>query len=499
MPPLLLLCVEALGVGFLVLSAYYILHVLFATLRMRWKCDVPMVSGGLPLFGQALTLATHTPWDVMQTWYENKGSPVRFTVFNKQMVVIADPADLKSVWQTNLKAYSKDRDFAYGPFLPLLGSGLVTSEGELWKKQRLMVSCVFRVEILDEIVGMAKRAVDRLCTTLDQYKGTGNPIDIEVHFRNLTLQVIGEALLSMSHEEADRVFPELYLPIMEEANRRVLQPWRKFLPTPTNWAFERRVKELNKYIIGLLRARRDKRAQEVASSGKVAPDRRVDILDRILDQLGDDWGPEQETQLCYEFKTFVLAGHETSAAMLCWSLYELTQNPEILKKVRAEATAIGLQKGPVDDLALDDHVRNKGALEYTVSVLKEALRKYSVVPAVTRTAMEDTELGGYRIPKDTTIVLLMQLTHRLDKHWPEPDTFRPERFSAPLPDAYQFVPFIGGPRNCLGQHLALLEARVVLAQLAAEYKFTPVHKDAGAKHPWLVPICPANGMLMYVE
>eukprot|EP00667_Euglena_gracilis_P004450 EG_transcript_4466 len=483
-------------------TAYYTVKGLISVWQMRWKARrIPLVPGGLPLFGQALRLATQTPWDLMAKWYRDAQGPVRFNVFNKQMVIVAEPAHLRSVWHSNLKAYSKDKEFTYGPFLPLLGTGLVTSEGEHWRQQRIVVSSVFRIEILDELVGMAKRAADRLCDKLELHRITGEPIDLEKEFRELTLQVIAEALLSLSPEESDRVFPELYLPIMEEANRRVLRPWRSYIPGPEFFAFKRRVKALDAYIVGLLRRRREMRAQEVRETGQAATGRRMDTLDRMFDAIGEQWGPAVEEQLCYDFKTFILAGHETSAAMLCWAVFECSRTPAILEKVRAEAAAIGLQRDmtAAQVAALDEPVRKNGALEYTVCVLKEALRRYSVVPVVVRTSEEDTMLGEYPIPKGTNVCLLIQETHNLEKYWPEPEAFRPERFLEPLQDQFQFCPFIQGPRNCLGQHLALLEARVVLAQLMAEYHFVPVHADAGAKHPWVIPIGPKGGLPVRVE
>eukprot|EP00668_Euglena_longa_P000649 GGOE01000788.1.p1 GENE.GGOE01000788.1~~GGOE01000788.1.p1 ORF type:complete len:517 (+),score=177.43 GGOE01000788.1:30-1580(+) len=483
-------------------TLFYAMRGVLSVLRMRWKARrIPLAPGGLPLFGQALQLATQNPWDLMSKWYKDAQGPVRFNVFNKQMVVVAEPAHLRSVWHTNLKAYSKDKEFTYGPFLPLLGTGLVTSEGEDWRQQRVVVSSVFRIEILDELVGMAKQAADRLCVKLEKHCLSGEPIDLEKEFRELTLQVIAEALLSLSPEESDRVFPELYLPIMGEAHRRVLRPWRAYIPSPEFFAFKRRVKALDVYIIRLLRERRAMREREVRETGQTATGRRMDTLDRMLDAIGEEWGPAVEEQLCYDFKTFLLAGHETSAAMLCWAVFECSRNPEVLEKVRAEAATIGLQREMSAEriAALDEAVRKNGALEYTVWVLKEALRKYSVVPVVVRTSMEDTTLGEFPIPKGTNVCLLIQETHNMEKYWPEPEAFRPERFAEPPQDQFQFCPFIQGPRNCLGQHLALLEARVVLAQLAVEYQFIPVNPDAGAKHAWVIPIGPKGGMPVRVE
>lgn len=481
-------------------------HFVGSTMRRRKLKDIPKAPGGLPILGHGITLLRQTPWDLFAKWVLEISPIIRFNIFGEQFVVVAEPKFLKSIWQSNIRAYTKDMTFTYKPFLPLLGTGLVTSEGELWRKQRLLVSTVFRIDILEEIVGMAKRAVDRFSLQLEKVRNTKETVDLEEMFRRLALQVIGEALMGLTPQECDDVFPELYLPIMEEANKRVLRPWRMYIPSWTHVEFSRNVTALDKYIVGLVRKRRHLRKQEVEQCGKTAATRKFDILDRVLDHLGEEWSLDVEKQLTYELKTFVLAGHETSSAMLTWALYQLAYDPDKLQKVREEARAVGLSSAPAtedgvseEELAfIDNAVRVEGGLDYTLCVLKETLRKYSVVPAVTRLCTMDTDLCGYKIPKGTHIICLLQATHHLEQFWPNPMEFKPERFQEALADPFSFVPFIQGPRNCLGQHLALREASIVLAQLAARFNFTPAQKDEVRPHPWIVPVGPANGMPVFV-
>jgi len=492
----------------LVLTASYAVaaHFVGSATRRRKLKDIPKAPGGIPILGHGITLMRQTPWNLFAKWVLEISPIIRFNIFGEQFVVVAEPRFLKSIWQSNIRAYTKDMTFTYKPFLPLLGTGLVTSEGELWRKQRLLVSTVFRIDILEEIVGMAKRAVDRFSLQLEKIRNTKETVDLEELFRRLALQVIGEALMGLTPQECDEVFPELYLPIMEEANKRVLRPWRMYLPSWTRVEFSRNVTALDKYIVGLIRKRRQLREQEIKRHGKAAAARKFDILDRVLDHLGEEWSTEVEKQLSYELKTFVLAGHETSSAMLTWALYQLAYDPEKLQRVREEAKAVGLSSAPAtqdgaseEELAsIDEAVRVEGGLDYTLCVLKETLRKYSVVPAVTRLCTMDTDLCGYRIPKGTHIICLLQATHNLEQYWPDPMEFRPERFQQALVDPFSFVPFIQGPRNCLGQHLALREASVVLAQLAARFNFTPAHKEVVQPHPWIVPVGPENGMPVFV-
>ena len=474
--------------------------------RKRVLQAVPLAPESVPILGHALTLMKNVPWDKFCEWARNESAPlVRINIMDKDLVLLDDPQLIKQVFQSRMSRYGKDTEFTYYPFMPILGSGLVTAEGPLWRKQRSMVSVHFRVEILDEIVGISKRAIDRLVERLEPLRGTGKPSNIAEEFRHLTLQVIGEAILSMSHEEADRVLPFLYLPIMEEANLRSLRPWREFIPNAQWFRHRRRIADLDAYIVGVLRKRWSERyphAKLAATNGDGAGGAKTslpvrDTIDRIMDDvafMGGKWNAVVEKQLCYEVKTFMLAGHETSAAMLAWSLYELTQNPACLAKVREEADRVF----PTDDaVPTKDEVEK---MDYTYAVLKETLRKYSVVPTVVRVSKAEDDMHGYKIPPGTHMAILIQGVHHRPDIWPEPDKFKPERFLAPnVVKPYTFLPFIDGPRNCLGQHLALIEGRVMLAYIVKRFKFEPFSDKEGQKHATVIPIAPRHNMRMLVE
>ena len=380
--------------------------------------------------------------------------------------------------------------FSYKHFLPILGTGLVTSDGDLWQRQRLLLSGHLRVEILEDIVGIAQRAADRFVAKFERYEGTGEPINLAEEMRHLTLQVIGEASLSLSADESDSTFPYLYLPIMEEANRRVFEPWRPFLPTPTWFKHRERIKELDTYIVRLLR---DRWAQRGGGCG----DAPRDMIDRIMDSLvknGQHWTAAVEKQLCYEVKTFVLAGHETSAAMLSWAVYELQKNQAAQAQVIAEADRAMPVPGAVPEKAAVME------MDFTLGALKEALRLYSVVPIVTRVSGRDEKLGDTVVPRGTVVGVLIQGVHNDPENWEDPGSYRPERFTeGRKPKHFTFLPFIDGPRNCLGQHLALVEGRVVLGRLLQRFDFVPVDGRQGQKHPSVVPIAPLHHMVVTVE
>lgn len=456
---------------------------------------IPVAPGGNWLLGHVIPLAKREdPWHLMKEWLYASEPIVRFRILSRHGVILRDPHAIKRIFQTHMKSYPKDVDFSYKTFLPLLGTGLVTAEGALWQSQRLLMAPALRVEILSEVVRIAKVAADRLTEKLEGFRGTGEVVDMEEEFRLLTLQVIGEAILSLPPEECDKVFPELYLPVMEENNIRTMRRWRMYIPSPDWFRQNYRMRELNKYIKALLRRRwNDRQCGNKAEKG--------DILDRIMEAIedkGEKWNAGLEEQLCYEVKTFLLAGHETSAAMLSWSLYELTQNPHCMAKVQGEAHDVFGREDILPERKAVD------AMQYTLSTLKESLRKYTVVPVVCRSVgVSQDELCGHPIPKDTLVVCSLQGVHDLYK---DPDTFNPDRF---MPGGeyenfdgairpFMFVPFIQGPRNCLGQHFSLLESRVVLSLLVKRFTFTPT-VEGPPRRSLIIPESLRDGLKMRID
>lgn len=207
-----------------------------------------------------------------------------------------------------------------------------------------------------------------------------------------------------------------------------------------------------------------------------------------------------EEQLCYEIKTILLAGHETSAAMLTWTLLELTRNPDCLQQVLQEAQHVfgTAEQEPARDAA--------ESMQYTVACLKESLRRYSVVPVVVRELQRDDVLCGCKVPRGSHVVTALKAVHQ---QWKDPEVWQPERF---MPGGefdqfsedirqYMFVPFIQGPRNCLGQNFALLEARIVVALIVKRFTFQTVESDKiiGVQNEFMIPAPPLHGLKVLVS
>ncbi|ESS65075.1 cytochrome P450 [Trypanosoma cruzi Dm28c] len=535
--------------GILIVVWAIILYYFFLFLRGfimdRHLRNIPEAPGRIPVVGHALILMGGSPWRKMADWSldsfshadSNKKNDaprtnrlVRFNVLYQRVVYINDPLLLKRVLLTNQRNYAKDVETSYKHFLCLLGTGLVTAEGEHWKKGRLLLSHAMRIDVLEEVPKMTIKAVGRVMDQIAAIDDKNPFVDLNEAFRHMTLQVIGETTLSLEPEETDRIFPALYLPVVHECNRRVWEPWRVVMPFLEGFQERRRcLKELNHVICELILKRWEDRHK---------PHKR-DIISLCLSQI-DKMDNAMVVQLRDDVKTILLAGHETSAALLTWATYEVISHPDACEKIVEEARVLFdparceekfvTPEGKTWGIPTASDVRN--TLRWSPACLRETLRKHSVVPLVMRRALKNdvwpasiTGLDGdVTIPAGCSVAVGIQAVHRRPDIWPDPDTFKPERFldvklennfTTPNHEAYKdtvdpyaFIPFINGPRNCLGQHLSLMETEVALAYLFLNWDLRFYGADAGATdvekrlfqeevgrpHVFMFPIVPQNGL-----
>ena len=290
---------------------------------------MPHVPSQLPFLGTSLQFLSNSPWDLMQTWHRTYGPIYSFTLLGRTCIAMEKPEHVKVVLQSKIANVKKDVKFAYKPFLPILGRGIVTSEGKSWMKQRLKISNPLKTEILNIIPNATLQAVQRLYLKMQQ---PDQNLDMAEELRHLTLQVISNTFMGLTAQESDTTFAKMYLPIVEESNIRVWQPERDFMIfMPFFWRHRHNVKKLNHFMETLILTRWDD-----IHAGKT----HNDMLDLVLRHYKKENPNEHKlssdaiSQIRDEFKTFMLAGHETSAAMMTWALYELIQNDDLMEKVR---------------------------------------------------------------------------------------------------------------------------------------------------------------------
>jgi cytochrome P450 len=433
----------------------------------------------------------------------------------------------------------------------------VTSEGAIWKAHRGLLSPAFHFAALERLQSLFVRTADRLTEHLmyscnrsgsqslrvpdTSVIPTGNGsalLDLSAVFRKVTLEVISEVALGLNPDNAS-VFPKLFEQVLDELNVRVFQPWRVFFPS--NKEHQERLEKLNNIVYEIIKSRRALRAADpnahpskvisaeeavakndaeggtaegdlagsgIGLNGKPIFGGGGDMLDMMLDS-GVEWSDQQ---LADEVKTQLLAGHETSSMMLTWSCYLLARHPEVLAKAVAEVdSSIGLANGVTKSSVAtakanpEPTLEQYKNLEFLGWVLKEAMRLYSPVPVLTRATVEDDpDLGGFFVPKDTTVMISIWAMHTSKEIWgQDADKFRPERFSdveSRSRHAFAYLPFSQGPRNCIGQNLAIMEAKVVLAQLLRLFTLS---LEPGQPEPetddFVIPVRPKRRLRIVIE
>jgi cytochrome P450 len=370
-----------------------------------------------------------------------------------------NPSDIETLLTTNAKSFHKARSLRSPFFYRLVGNGLVTSEGEFWRRQRRLAQPAFHRQRIsaygDVMVQYAQRAIDTW--KKDEHR------DVARDMTRLTLEIVVKTLFNADvSNDADRVgelLTGLVKPFASQATLKWILDNR--LPTPGHRRYFDAVSEIDRIVYRIIAERRASGYDE------------GDLLSMLLQAQDDDGSQMSDQQLRDEVMTLFLAGHETTALALSWSWYLLATHPEAEKKFHAELEEVlGGRTPSVSDLP---------RLKYAEMIAKETMRLYPPAYAVGREAIEDTEIGGFRVPKGTQLFAFQWATHRDPRFFDEPDAFRPERWSGDASEQlpkYAYFPFGGGPRQCIGNYFAMMEIVLLLATIGQRFRFRldPNHK-----------------------
>ena len=405
---------------------------------------------GVPYFGSYFSVLAD-PIRLFNDGRDRYGDIVRYKFGPFRFVVLSDPDAIHHTFVKNHRNYIKSR--SYAGLRLVMGNGLVTSEGEFWKRQRKLSQPAFHRQRLAGLVDTMVRCANEMLDDWDQRDN--RKIDIHDEMMRLTLRIVGHALFSteLSHDAGD-LGPAITT-AMKRANAEAEAAIRLplWVPTPLNIKFGKARKLLDATIQRIIDERR-------------AHGRDMGDLLSMLMSATDETGTERMTdqQLRDEVMTLFLAGHETIATAMSWTWKLLDDHPAVEARVREEAAEVlGGRPPTFADLP---------KLPYIGRVIDESLRFFPPVWMFERQAIAEDEIGGYRIPKDTIVGVCIWTLHRhpalwKDSHRFDPDRFLPER--AAQRHKFAYLPFGAGPRICIGNNFALMEAKVLLATIAQRY------------------------------
>ncbi|WP_277555515.1 cytochrome P450 [Halobaculum limi] len=412
---------------------------------------------GLPVLGSYLE-STRDFFTFRDRVAREHGGVARYRVLGQDVFLLTDPDAIQQVLVTENEKFVKGELFQQ-QLRPILGNGLLNSEGEFWRRQRHLIQPVFTPR---RIADYAEMMVDRTSATADGW-ADGEVRDVHRDMMGLTLDIVARALMGVDIRDRTPAIGAALDTVMEaSAGGTLLDLLPQRLPTPSRQRMSEAIASLDRIVDELVDEKR-----QALRAGDIEPD--ADVVSALLTAEDDDGDRMAAEQVRDEVKTLLLAGHETTALALTFTLHLLAHNPEVEETLLAELEA---ELG--DDDAGFDTVRD---LEYLDKVVTESMRLLPPVHGILREPTEDVTIGGYRVPEGTPLSISQWTVHRDPAHYDDPLTFRPERwtdeFEADLhPLAY--FPFSSGPRRCVGDRFALLEAKLVLATLLRRYSFEAV-------------------------
>lgn len=405
----------------------------------------------------------------LEKLFREYGDYVTFTG-GPPVVVAYHPDAVEHVLRANHKNYVKAEDMK--ELHPVLGLGLLTSEGEAWREHRRIIAPEFQHKNVESFYPIMTRHLKSL---LAEWRTAKEVIDLAPALSKTTYGIAGETFFGANVEETSEVVYKGIEVTSAVAVRRMASPlkWPRWLPFPSHLRSNKAIKEMNEIVFRII----DERVNNPR------PDAH-DMLSRLTRvQLSRE-------EIRDEVMTLLLAGHETTANALSWTLYLLGKRPKIQETLRDEVTA-----ALADELPAFGELKN---LRYTKMVFEESMRLFPPAATVGRQSLDADELGGYPIVKGTTVNLVQWVTHRHPEFWTEPNEFRPERFAKPEDHhPYAYFPFSAGPRECVGKNMAVVEGIALLAGLIRNFRFELAREEVAPRA--LITVRPDPGVFMRIS
>ncbi len=404
------------------------------------------------------------------------------------LYVLRHPDHIREVLVTRASSFTKQHS-AFRQLSQFLGEGLLTADGDTWKRQRRMVQPAFSPTRMAGYAAVMTEEAERLAASWKP----GQQLELGPAMMELTLRVVSRALFG--HDPtADIQGVGRAMAAFQEglgAGSQILPSW---IPTPGRRHLRDGIETLDRIMYGLI----DRRRAVIDRDPSAGDDRPRDLLQMLVtavDDEGDGRGMTKQ-EVRDQLVTLFLAGHETTSNLLTWTFALLAKNPDVDAKLAAELAEVLTSDGRARAATFEDLPR----LTYTERVLAESMRLYPPAYIVARKAHEDTEIGGYVVPRDAEVMVWIYLTQHDPRWFPSPEAFRPDRFEpgaeAQLPRS-AYLPFGAGPRACIGKSFAMMEAKVLLATLARKFRFelAPGHKLQMKPQITLMPRGAMRGVL----
>jgi len=396
-------------------------------------------------------------------------------------IITCDPVFIQHFLQKNHRNYIKSelqtKDLKF-----YVGSGLLTSDGPYWLQQRRLIQPGFHRKKLAGLTETMQLEVSQFCDRLEKTISEKEELDIAPLMMEIAFRVVAKSLFGTNLEDDKiKTLSHCISTVQEFFIKEIRQPYLK-------WWYQ---------ISGQITQHKNlvEDAKQLILEGIVerqqSNENHDDLLDMLLDVRYEDTGEGMtEKQLLDESLILFVAGHETSANALAWTLYLLSQHPEVAEKLRIERNTFVKNNNPsFTELA---------QMKYTLQVVQESMRLYPPAWITERVALEDDEVNGWFIPKGAAVIAFIHGVHHAPNLWEDPEKFQPDRFNETnrknkVP--FDFMPFGGGPRLCIGNNFALMEMQLIVSEIIHRFDIELVENQVIEPLP-LVTLRPKNGIKM---
>ncbi|KAM6972440.1 cytochrome P450 4V8 [Aplochiton taeniatus] len=366
-----------------------------------------------------------------------------------------------------------DKAFGYKFLHPWLGTGLLTSTGNKWRRRRKMLTPTFHFSILTEFLEVMNEQAEVLVEKLEKEAEKG-PFNCFTHVTLCALDIICETAMGKkiyAQSNCDSEYVRCVYKMSDIIARRQRMPW--YWP---DWVYRlcgegrkhnKTLKVLHSFTSNVIYERADYISYiESDSESDQGMRKRRAFLDMLLKATDEEGNKLSHEDIQEEVDTFMFRGHDTTAAAMNWAIHLLGSHPDVQKKVQQELQdVLGVSDRPIN-------VEDLKKLQYLECVVKESLRLFPSVPFFARSICEDCVISGFKVPEGVNALIMPYALHRDPNTFPDPEEFRPERF---LPEnsirrhPYAFIPFSAGLRNCIGQRFAMMEEKVILASILRSF------------------------------
>lgn len=419
------------------------------------------------VFSKELRLIKDQPLQFLE--YLNKNFPgiTQIKALHLNIVFITDPKYIRCVLQTNQKHYVKSA--IYNKLKLILGDGLVTSEGDLWKRQRKLIQPSFHKQTIYNLFDTMLSSTNEMISEWKEVAKKDGKLDFSEEMMQVTLDIISKTMLGAEVKSDAKIVRNSLHYIGNQVNVKTkrLIDFPLWIPTSSNIKFKKERKVLDDIIYKIINTRK----KEGNNKG--------DLLDMLMLSKYEDTGETMPPKLLRdEIMTVFTAGHSTTANALTWTFYLISQYPEVFKKLKKEVDDV-VGKGEITFQHLQQ-------LKYTKACFNESMRLFPPVWIFGRKALEDNWMGDYLIKKGTNVLISPYIVHRSSEFWKNADTFDPDRWETEEVkemDKYVYFPFAAGPRMCIGNNFALFEADIIITKVIQNFDF----EYAGAAPPEVYP------------